>query len=869
MTILQAIQKWSEELPAWQQHAIARLYAKPELSPEDFEDVLALLKAAHGIPDPKGRKAAGLSEDQVAAPQDDAKLIQLAAIKNLRHVNAIAEGLSLPLSPSGMTAIYGDNGVGKSGYSRVLKRACRARDQSEAIRPNAHRPAPAGARAQASFDVLIDGASAQIDWTDGAAAPPELSAIAIFDSRCARAYVDNRGDFAYAPYGLDILEGLAKVCAQLRERVSKEQSDARPDLGAFQGLAQTRTEAGALLAKLSASTKPADVERLGTLSGDEREKLATLAKTLAEADPKKKAADLRLKAARAAALSSRIADALGIASDARVAATRSLVERSIAAKKLAQAAAKRFQETPGLLEGTGGEAWAAMFRAARLFCAESHPGKAFPALGADSQCPMCQNELGAAGQERLEALDAFIEREAEKQAQAAYDAATVAFRAITHAALDLAIDETVAGDLEAASPELLSECRALQGALAARREAVKAAAAPGADWASVPALGSDPRQEIETLRAQWMAAAKALDESADAKKRVEMTAEWAQLDARRQLEEMKPAVLAAIGKLALAAKLGSCGQATATQAISRKTTELTNTMATQEVANALTAELRALSVHNLRVVLKPESSRGKIKFKLVLETEGGGSPEDILSEGEQRAIAISSFLAEVKLGGGKGGVVFDDPVSSLDHARRERVAKRLAEEAARRQVVVFTHDVFFLSVLMHEATKVGLPPKALCLNRTPQGYGVADETLPFAGANTRERVGMLKNMHVQCGRLSKAGDDAGYRLHARDLYNHLRMAWERGIEEIVFNGVVLRFRKGIETNRLAKVAVEAEDVAAVNAGMGKCSNYTGHDGAMEANLPIPSLEDMADDIAALEAWRASADDRLKKRKALA
>lgn len=39
-----------------------------------------------------------------------------------------------------MTVIYGDNGSGKSGYSRVLKRACRTRDQMEAIHPNAHLP---------------------------------------------------------------------------------------------------------------------------------------------------------------------------------------------------------------------------------------------------------------------------------------------------------------------------------------------------------------------------------------------------------------------------------------------------------------------------------------------------------------------------------------------------------------------------------------------------------------------------------------------------------------------------------------------------------------------------------------------------------
>lgn len=55
MTILQEIQKWSEKQPAWQQDAIARLYLQSELSNKDYEDMYALLKMEHGIPDPKGR----------------------------------------------------------------------------------------------------------------------------------------------------------------------------------------------------------------------------------------------------------------------------------------------------------------------------------------------------------------------------------------------------------------------------------------------------------------------------------------------------------------------------------------------------------------------------------------------------------------------------------------------------------------------------------------------------------------------------------------------------------------------------------------------------------------------------------------------
>lgn len=45
------------------------------------------------------------------------------------------------------------------------------------------------------------------------------------------------------------------------------------------------------------------------------------------------------------------------------------------------------------------------------------------------------------------------------------------------------------------------------------------------------------------------------------------------------------------------------------------------------------------------------------------------------------------------------GIVFDDPVSSLDHMHREAVAARLAEEGKYRQVIVLTHDIAFLFLL--------------------------------------------------------------------------------------------------------------------------------------------------------------------------
>jgi energy-coupling factor transporter ATP-binding protein EcfA2 len=543
-----------------------------------------------------------------------------------------------------------------------------------------------------------------------------------------------------------------------------------------------------------------------------------------------------------------------------------LVDKSNHAKSVAQVVAQRFKEMD-TLDGTGDDLWLEMFRAARQFSVMSHDVQAFPRLSGEARCPLCQNQVGEAGAARLIAFDEFIGGEATKAADKARREAITAFKAVVDAHLDLNFDETLTHDLEA-DPELVDACTDFQKALRARRDAVREAAKPdsGYPWNQIPALPISPQEALAKTAAGWREAAVKLDQPLDAAARAKMEKDLAELQARRQLADLKTTALETVDRFLVGTKLAECLAATSTTAISRKSTELTNTMATEEVAAALSEELATLGVNGISVAMQPSSTRAKTTFKLVLKSESGTVPQDILSEGEQRAIAIAAFLAEVKLGKGNGGIVFDDPVSSLDHARRERVARRIAAEAQERQVVVFTHDIFFLNVLMFEANARGLAPKALTLNQTPEGYGVAEETLPFAGANVTQRVGMLRNKQVECARRYKAGDQAGYRLLARDLYNDLRMAWERGVEEVLFHEVILRFRKGVETTRLKKVTVEPDDVTAITAGMSRCSNYTGHDGAQEANVAPPSTDEMEKDINALEAWRKTVVTRREGKK---
>lgn len=268
--------------------------------------------------------------------------------------------------------------------------------------------------------------------------------------------------------------------------------------------------------------------------------------------------------------------------------------------------------------------------------------------------------------------------------------------------------------------------------------------------------------------------------------------------------------------------------------------------------------------------MQSRADKGKALHKLKLQLPQSRSPGDILSEGEQRAIAIGSFLAEVNLSGGKGGIVFDDPVSSLDHRRRERVSRRLALEAGQRQVIIFTHDIYFLCLLVEESKLAGIPITTQSLTSRAEGFGIADPELPFEGKNASKRIGALKAQQQTIAKLYREGEEQEYRKQTIDAYFRLRMTWERAVEEVLLREVILRFRKGIETQRLIGVSVDDDDYAQVTAGMSKCSNYA-HDKAFMGGVAVPEPDELLADITALETWRAlvhkRSDDTARKRKA--
>ncbi|HHQ4912721.1 TPA: AAA family ATPase, partial [Aeromonas veronii] len=609
-------------------------------------------------------------------------------------------------------------------------------------------------------------------------------------------------------------------------------------------------------------TRAEHIEALSTLSQIEQDRRILLTTTLAEAEPKQKAQALSQKAVRFSGLKNRISTTVALIDDSKVNQLRDLINKAKSDKAAAELAATEFKQAPGQLTGTGGEEWKTLFEAARSFARVSHPHHEFPTLQEDSACPLCQNPLGQDGISRLVQFDEFIKQAAEKTASESREVAATAYKIIKNAILDIMLRDGLMEELAEIDPELAAECLLVQECLNTRQKLVLQAASAELQWEEIPPFSTDPRPGLERIIEGLQEQAKALEATADEKVRDTMVTEKRELDARVRLGEVKSAVLEAITQHEVCRKLQACIDTLDTRTISRKSTELSRTTASQELADALNEELKRLKVHQLQVVMKPESPKGKTQFKLVLQLPGGNTPAAILSEGEQRAIAIASFLAEIKLSKGRGGIVLDDPVSSLDHRRRWEVAERLAIESLTRQVIIFTHDIYFLCILEQKAEEFKTTLTKNYIRRTAYGYGVHSHDLPFDVLGTKDRLAQLRQELITVRKAQQNGEEDEHRRLTAFCYGRLRLAWERCVEEVLLNGAVQRFGEGVSTQRLKSVVVTDDDYREVDAGMSKCSKFE-HDAATTVGrLPIPEPDELEQDIARLAAWRDTVNRRL-------
>jgi energy-coupling factor transporter ATP-binding protein EcfA2 len=862
VTVLEELLEWSQDRPAWQRDAMRRLVLNGELFDDDIRALTEICKSAHGLAEQQD--IAPLAKEHVPEKTAGSAPVSLVSIFHHRGVNALAEDQTLKFGPN-LTVVYGDNAAGKTGYIRILKSACRARGQEQILGNVVSGATPLSP--VVSIRCKVGTEPEPREWA-GNGEDEFISRVSVFDTQCSAVYLTEKTDVAFRPFGLDLFDKLVRACRAVRAKLESEQRALDSNaLASVQAQVPEGTAVAKLLANISSLTKPESVQTRARLSPEEEARLALLEKSLLDLqanDPEKLIRQLTLRAGRVQGLARHLKEVEAALSAQTVAAV--FDARTEGRRKGEEARRLREATFPaGMLAGTGSEPWTALWEAARRFSQEqAYPGQAFPVVENGAHCVLCQQDLDHAAGHRLRQFEAFVASTTERELRRVGETFARVRKSFTDLkATTEAIDET----LKEVRIEHEAVADAISTALATnenRRKAVVLALTEDKDLAAdCPALASVAR-DADALAEQIEARAKTLRASATDETRKRMTAEAQELRARKLLAQHEPLVLNEIERKKRTAAYGLCINDTTTNAITQKSTAVTKTAVSQKLKQSFRDELTNLAFRHVEVELKEAGGAdGVLYHKLILTRAPGVELPRVVSEGEQRCLSIAAFFAELSTADDPSGIVFDDPVSSLDYKWREGVARRLVQEAKTRQVIVFTHDVVFLLMLKQFAEEEGVAQLDQHVRQASKGAGVCAEELPWVAMPVRKKIGYLNNEWQTADKLFRDGHQTAYEKEAKYLYGLLREAWERALEEVLLGGVVERFRPGVQTQHIGAIAdIKAEDCRTLDAAMTKCSKWLpGHDQAAAARAPVPEPAELKADIEALESWVAAVRSR--------
>ena len=805
----------------WQQDALRRLALYGELTANDFAELQLQIEQAAGFPVEGVPDALPLVIEHLShAASNDPKTV-LASLGPIRHVDRLSSDQPpLRFAVNGVTIVYGANGSGKSGYCRIARRLCRSLTPVE-LRGNVYdSDAPEMPEVHVAFRVGGDGQLKEERLWSGNQDPPiELSRIFVFDAATARVYVDDQRRIEFLPYELDLLNKLGVACRALDRRFRARMDTLNARLNApLPGGYREGTAAHAMLGLLVPGTDLADLpsERdlrtLGTWSADEQTEFNRIEEQL-QRDPQ---VLIRLRTDAKQALGivkqdvSMVEDGLA---DAAIAATRRAKDEADTTRGAAEAAARRLfsgQPIPDL----GSDTWRRMLAYAREFAATTFPDAPPPPLASSGLCVLCHQALDEHAAARLGAFDDYISGRATADSAAAARLFTELQASLTAVRVRgrREVQTLLAGyaDLSDPAQNGVARISSFFDSAEQRLEAITSAVREN-QYDALDALDpmpASPRRfiddEIARLDAEIAELARA---ERDELVLVRLQARHADLADRRRFSENLGPIVDRRNRLEERHRLDACIRQCRLTAITRRITDRRREILTPTLKARLHRELDRLQLTHLPLDLadRGEDAASIVEIDLNVRQRIRNN-SDVLSEGEQRGLALACFLAELHEIGSDHGIIVDDPVSSLDHIRMKAVAERLAEEASiGRQVVVFTHNIVFHHMLWTAA-------RLARVGRHREWMGSAGNNL-FGLIDPSNQPWQLKRVVPQ--RLHEIGEefasltasgydhiDQDFRPAVIGLYTNMRSTWERVVEEVLFNNAVQRFRGEVLTQSL-------------------------------------------------------------------
>ena len=280
-----------------------------------------------------------------------------------------------------------------------------------------------------------------------------------------------------------------------------------------------------------------------------------------------------------------------------------------------------------------------------------------------------------------------------------------------------------------------------------------------------------------------------------------------------------------------------------TKSLSTKLSEANKELICDTFSKNLILELKSLKKDYLPVSINFSVDKGISKLQQGLQNSF--SISEILSEGELKAISLAEFIAEVNLNPINAPVIFDDPVNSLDHSIIDLVAKRLIKLSSTRQVIIFTHSLILFNAIFalleqnksdkNEHSFLETQNNAEC-----SGIIIEDVGLKHSVNETIKKIN--NKLNVKKSSITTKT--------IKDCYDDLRSAIELLVEQKIFNRVVRRYQKNVALSCLKDVNGELIDKSKEDLNSlfeRSCGFINGHSNPDSFNYD-PTYEDICSDL---------------------
>lgn len=851
MAIEEELAAWAQTRPEWQRGVLVRLCRS-----EQFDDP-AIEAIADALVSGSASTTATISASDIPGSAISPEPIRLQMLRDLHGVNALAGNQCLSFAAAGLTVIYGDNASGKSGYARILSNAVAARVCADVLGNVFATGAVSDMTAIIEF--TVGGGTPAVEWKWPGENSPELAQVHYYDEACGNAYLSTSSEISYRPSALGLMDQLITVCDAVRSALDeclRVNFAAKPDLPGL----PADTRAAKFLATLTATTQQGAVDAAIALP----ENSGSLLGALLQEEARLKASDPTKERSRLIEMSSSLIMVTnlceGLASALSLTAIVELRDKRTKASQLRAAAtmasSKDFDVEP--VKGVGSATWRALWQAARVFSeTEAYHDHDFPATDDGGRCVLCQQILLEGGAQRLQRFHAFMIDTTERDAVTAEEglgssrSSLVALRAVP-AAATAAISKVRVAD--AALADIIDAW--LQLAVAHIDKAAEWIDDP--EGAEPTALAGSPAGTLKQRADEVKAEAVSIDATSFATSLQRVSTQSRELQATTALAAGAEAVRREIARLGELVKIEAAKRQTDTGVITRKSGELTKEHVTRLVRDRFTRETELLKLR--RITLDPTSGKkGSLGHKpALLGASSTVSVMNVLSDGEQSALGLAGFITEVEFDETKSAVVFDDPVTSLDHIRRSLVARRLVELAKDRQVVVFTHEVTFVGDLVKHAGEAHVAVAERWIQRQGDQAGFCADKHPWKAKDVAARLHELQADLDRISRDRNSLDQEAYENRCGLWGGGLSETWERAVNlEIVYE-VVDRGTSQVRPKKFRiLVAITQEDDEEFQAGYSRSSEWAPrHDKDPEINFVAPEPDEMQTELDRLKTWFA-------------